>query len=137
MVHIRVDKAERDECEKILSGLGTNFSALVNMLMKQVILTKSIPFTVAYPEPVKEDEKQEAKEKEEPINEETGTLAEDNVKLGDDVIDFIKKYAPDSDLLNGTTEEPAHLEESVSDTKEQTPAMDDFSEIFAFGDSAL
>lgn len=95
MVHIRVDKAERDECEKILSGLGTNFSALVNMLMKQVILTKSIPFTVAYPEPVKEDEIQKVEEKEDPKKGSNSKLTDMAIK-GFEMFSSNKKASDDA-----------------------------------------
>ena len=43
-IQVRTDKKEKEQVNEILEKLGTNLSTVVNMLMKQIILTRSIPF---------------------------------------------------------------------------------------------
>ena len=43
-IQVRTDKKEKEQVNEILEKLGTNLSAVINMLMKQIILTRSIPF---------------------------------------------------------------------------------------------
>ena len=44
---VRVDPDDKKEAAEILDSLGLNLSTAVNMLLKQIILRKSIPFKVA------------------------------------------------------------------------------------------
>lgn len=49
----RVEPEVKEQAESILSKLGVPASVVINMLYKQIILTKSIPFSVSLPkEPV-------------------------------------------------------------------------------------
>ena len=49
----RVEPEVKEQAEEILSKLGIPASVVINMLYKQIIMTKSIPFSVALPkEPV-------------------------------------------------------------------------------------
>ena len=50
VIQVRANKEERDQANEILRELNTNISSVVNMLLKQVILTRCIPFTVALPQ---------------------------------------------------------------------------------------
>lgn len=45
-IQVRTNEADKAAVAEILAELGTNTSAVVNMLLKQIILTKSIPFQV-------------------------------------------------------------------------------------------
>jgi len=45
-LQVRTNEADKIAASRILEELGTNTSAVVNMLLKQIILTKSIPFEV-------------------------------------------------------------------------------------------
>lgn len=49
----RVEPEVKEQAEEILSKLGVPASVVINMLYKQIILTKSIPFSLSLPkEPV-------------------------------------------------------------------------------------
>ena len=45
-LQVRVDSEDKQKASEILEGLGTNLSTVVNMLLKQIILTEGIPFDV-------------------------------------------------------------------------------------------
>lgn len=45
-LQVRVDEADKERASQILDQLGTNLSAVVNMMIKQIILTESIPFEI-------------------------------------------------------------------------------------------
>ena len=45
-LQVRVNEADKEKASQILDHLGTNLSAVVNMLIKQIIITESIPFEV-------------------------------------------------------------------------------------------
>jgi len=45
-LQVRTDKSDKEKASDILESLGTNLSSVVNMLLKQIIMTKSIPFEV-------------------------------------------------------------------------------------------
>lgn len=49
-LQVRTNEADKQEAARILAELGTTTSAVVNMLLKQIIITKSIPFEVKLPE---------------------------------------------------------------------------------------
>lgn len=49
MIHIRVNKEEKEEASEILDELGTSLSSVINMLIKNVILYRGIPFEVVLP----------------------------------------------------------------------------------------
>lgn len=53
VTNIRVNRLEKAEVDEILSSLGLSFSAVVNMMMRQIILTKGVPFAVVVPSGVK------------------------------------------------------------------------------------
>lgn len=49
----RVEPEVKEQAEEILSKLGIPASVVINMLYKQIIMTKSIPFPLALPkEPI-------------------------------------------------------------------------------------
>ena len=45
-LQVRVDEQDKEAAATILEGLGTNLSSVVNMLLKQIILTEGIPFDI-------------------------------------------------------------------------------------------
>ncbi len=45
-LQVRVDEKDKEKAAEILEHLGTNLSAVVNMMIKQIIITKSIPFEI-------------------------------------------------------------------------------------------
>ena len=46
LIQVRTSEEDKALAAKILAELGTNTSAVVNMLLTQIILTRSIPFEV-------------------------------------------------------------------------------------------
>ena len=50
----RVDPELKEEAEEILDRLGIPTSLLINMLYKQIVMTKSIPFGLSRPTEVGE-----------------------------------------------------------------------------------
>lgn len=58
-IQARVDENDKKKAETILKELGTNYSAVISMLLKQIIITKSIPFDVSVS---LEDEKKKREE---------------------------------------------------------------------------
>ena len=52
----RVEPEVKEQAESILSKLGVPASVVINMLYKQIIMTKSIPFSLTLPsEPMERD----------------------------------------------------------------------------------
>lgn len=45
-LQVRVNEEDKEKASQILDNLGTNLSTVVNMLIKQIILTQSIPFEI-------------------------------------------------------------------------------------------
>ena len=52
-LQVRTTEADKQAASAILDELGTNMSAVVNMLLKQIIITRSIPFEVKLNAPAK------------------------------------------------------------------------------------
>lgn len=48
-IQVRTNEVDKEAAAAILDELGTNISAVVNMLLKQIIKTKGIPFEVRLP----------------------------------------------------------------------------------------
>lgn len=46
LLQVRTSEEDKEKASAILEKLGTNLSAVVNMLIKQIIITKGIPFEV-------------------------------------------------------------------------------------------
>lgn len=45
-IQVRVEDSDKERAGAILEGLGTNLSMVINMLLKQIILTEGIPFEI-------------------------------------------------------------------------------------------
>jgi DNA-damage-inducible protein J len=48
-INARVDKQLKTQAEKVLRSLGVSTSDLITMLLRQVVLTKGVPFDVRLP----------------------------------------------------------------------------------------
>ena len=87
-LQVRTDESDKEKASEILEGLGTNVSTVINMLLKQVILTKSIPFEIKIPETYTANEK---------IAEIKATLAMENIILTEEDIQLLKMYQSSAD----------------------------------------
>lgn len=52
LLQVRTSAEDKEKASKILEKLGTNLSAVVNMLIKQIILTEGIPFEIKMNRPI-------------------------------------------------------------------------------------
>ena len=48
-INVNVDEKIKDQAKETLDFLGTNFTNVINMLLRQIILTESIPFEIKVP----------------------------------------------------------------------------------------
>ena len=48
-INVNVDEEVKKQAKEMLDYLGTNFTNVINMLLRQIILTESIPFEVKIP----------------------------------------------------------------------------------------
>lgn len=87
-LQVRTEEADKEMASMILEELGTNLSSVVNMLLKQIILTKSIPFEVKIPQPYAEYEK---------LEEVKASMLMEGMSLTDDDIQLLKAYQKSSD----------------------------------------
>ena len=78
-LQVRTDERDKEQASVILEELGTNLSSVVNMLLKQIIMTKSIPFEVKMPQAYTEQEK--AEEVKVSMEMERLTLTEEDLEL--------------------------------------------------------
>lgn len=93
-LQVRTDKSDKEKASDILESLGTNLSSVVNMLLKQIIMTKSIPFEVKLPPNYSENEI---------IEEVRASMAMENMPLTEDDLQLLKTYQ----------ESPAHEKEII------------------------
>lgn len=82
-LQVRTDKADKEKASDILESLGTNLSSVVNMLLKQIIMTKSIPFEVKITPNCSKDEI---------IEEVQASMAMENMLLTENDIHLLKAY---------------------------------------------
>lgn len=52
LLQVRTSGEDKEKASEILEKLGTNLSAVVNMLIKQIIIKEVIPFEVKMGRPV-------------------------------------------------------------------------------------
>ena len=45
-LNIRIDSKLKENTRRVLDSLGTDFSGVINMLCKQIVLQKKIPFEI-------------------------------------------------------------------------------------------
>ena len=85
MLQVRTDPNDRERAAAILDSLGTNLSAVVNMLLKQIIITESIPFEVKLNHP--------AYSIEQSIQETKASLAMEGMNLTDEETRMLTDYS--------------------------------------------
>lgn len=89
-IQVRAEENDKELASEILEKLGTNLSTVVNMLLKQIIMTKSIPFEVKLNESnYTEDET---------IAEINATLAMENMNLTKEDILLLKEYRSNKEV---------------------------------------
>lgn len=86
-IQVRAEENDKELASEILEKLGTNLSTVVNMLLKQIIMTKSIPFEVKLNETSYTED--------EAISEIVTTLAMENMNLTKEDILLLKEYRSD------------------------------------------
>lgn len=87
-LQVRTDTKDKEQASVILEELGTNLSSVVNMLLKQIILTKSIPFEIKIPHIYTPEEQ---------ISEVGASMAMEQMTLDDEDIKLLKKYQETKD----------------------------------------
>lgn len=85
LLQVRTQGNDKIEAAEILEKLGTNLSTVINMLLKQIILTEGIPFEVTLKH---ENLYSESKA----IDEISATMRFENMELSDCDIDLLKQY---------------------------------------------
>lgn len=82
-LQVRTNEEDKQKAGEILEELGTNLSTVVNMLIKQIIITKSIPF---------EAKINHSYTKNEMVSEVKATMAMEDMPLSDDEVNLLKQY---------------------------------------------
>lgn len=95
-IQVRADEKDKELATEIVDKLGTNLSTVINMLLKQIIITKSIPFEVKLTDAVYTED--------EAISEIKATLAMENMNLTKDDVALLKAYRKDIDLAEDIRE---------------------------------
>ena len=84
LLQVRTSAEDKEKASEILEKLGTNLSAVVNMMIKQIILTEGIPFEVKMNRPVYA--------KTEAIKEVQATMAFEGMELTEEDIQMLYAY---------------------------------------------
>lgn len=87
-LQVRTDIKDKEQASVILEELGTNLSSVVNMLLKQIILTKSIPFEIKIPHSYTSEEQ---------ISEVSASMAMEQMPLDREDIKLLRKYQETTD----------------------------------------
>lgn len=90
LVQIRTAEEDKKQASEILERLGTNLSAVFNMMLKQIILTEGIPFEVSL-HPAHADIKQKN------IRSVAATMALEDMELDEKDLEILKKYQENPD----------------------------------------
>ena len=84
LLQVRTSSEDKEKASEILEKLGTNLSAVVNMMIKQIILTESIPFEVKI--------SHSAYSATEAIKEVEATMAFEGMDLNEEDIRMLRAY---------------------------------------------
>lgn len=84
LLQVRTSAEDKEKASEILEKLGTNLSAVVNMMIKQIILTEGIPFEVKMNHPVYS--------KTEAVKEVEATMAFEEMDLTEDDMQILYAY---------------------------------------------
>lgn len=85
LIQVRTSDEDKKQAAAILESLGTNISSVVNMLLKQIILTESIPFEIKLNRTVAYTDTQAIKEV-------AATMAFENMNLDENDLKLLKAY---------------------------------------------
>lgn len=91
LLQVRTSEEDKTKAAEILESLGTNLSTVVNMLLKQIIITEGIPFEVKRKYPVYTADEELAEVK--------ATLSLEDMDLTEDDMKILKEYR--SGLISG------------------------------------
>ena len=97
-IQVRTNQADKEQASAILDGLGTNISTVVNMLLKQIIMTKGIPFEIKMNRPYNDEEE---------LIEINATMAMENMALDKDDLKLVASYQ------NSSAEQQDEIRKSV------------------------
>lgn len=84
LLQVRTSAEDKEKASEILEKLGTNLSAVVNMMIKQIILTEGIPFEIKMNHP--------AYSKMEAIREVEATMAFEGMDLTEEDVRMLYAY---------------------------------------------
>ena len=84
LLQVRTSSEDKEKASETLEKLGTNLSAVVNMMIKQIILTESIPFEVKI--------NHSAYSATEAIKEVEATMAIEGMDLNEEDIRMLRAY---------------------------------------------
>lgn len=87
-LQVRTDTKDKEQASVILEELGTNLSSVVNMLLKQIILTKSIPFEIKIPRIYTSEEQ---------VSEVSASMEMEQMLLDREDIKLLKEYQKTKD----------------------------------------
>jgi addiction module RelB/DinJ family antitoxin len=82
-IQVRTNEADKEQASAILEELGTNLSTVINMLLKQIILTQSVPFEIKLKPPYSKDDV---------ISEVQATMKMENMELDADEVEMLRQY---------------------------------------------
>ena len=82
-IQIRAEEEDKIQAGEILEQLGTNISTVFNMLLKQIIITLSLPFEIKLGDVYSENES---------IKQVKATMSIENMDLTDEDIRLLKSY---------------------------------------------
>lgn len=88
LVQIRTSEEDKQQASEILEKLGTNLSAVFNMMLKQIILTESIPFDISL---------HSAKREDRDIKAVAATMRLENMELENEDLEILRYYQNHSD----------------------------------------
>ena len=89
LVQIRTAEEDKRQASEILERLGTNLSAVFNMMLKQIILTESIPFEISlHPEKSVSDAN---------VNAVAATMRIENMELDEEEMAMLRFYQKNPD----------------------------------------
>ena len=84
LLQVRTSAEDKEKASEILEKLGTNLSAVVNMMIKQIILTEGIPFETKM--------NHLAYTKTEAVKEVEATMAFEGMELTEDDLQILYAY---------------------------------------------
>jgi addiction module RelB/DinJ family antitoxin len=82
-IQVRTNEADKEQAGAILEELGTNLSTVINMLLKQIIITKSIPFEI---------KSNRSYTKEETLSEVQATMRLEDMELDETEMKMLEQY---------------------------------------------